>query len=65
LINKRLKCPFNIKGNLNKGKSLTKSFSFLKVLFNINKRNSIIITDKELIHKNKYQLHLVGKDELK
>jgi hypothetical protein len=62
LINKRLKCPFNIKGKLNKEKPLIKSFSFLKVLFNINKRKLIIITDKKLIHNKNINYTFVSED---
>jgi hypothetical protein len=40
-----------LKGKLNKRKSLIKSFFFLEILLNINKRNFINITDKKLIHE--------------
>jgi hypothetical protein len=50
LLNKKLESPFNIKEKLNKEKPLFNSFSFLKVLSNLIKRELILIADKELIH---------------
>jgi hypothetical protein len=49
LPNKNLKSPFSIKEKLNKEMPLVNSFSFLKILSKLIKRELNLMADKELI----------------